>query len=46
MTLPVLSDIEKLLNEGSVPGLISKVYVLLMEEASEVELHKSREMGA
>lgn len=42
MTLPVLSDIEKLLHEGNVPGFISKVYVLLMEGASKSGLHKSR----
>lgn len=44
MTLTVLSDVEKLLHEGNVPGFISKVYDLLMEGASKVGLHKSREM--
>lgn len=43
MTSPVLSDIEKLFHEGNVPGFISKVYVLLMEDASKSGLQKSRE---
>ena len=43
MTLPTLSDLEKLLHEGNTPRLISKVYSLLMDDALKPGLHKSRE---
>ncbi len=43
MTLPVLSDLEKLLYEGSTPRFISKVYSLLIGEALKPGLHRSRE---
>ncbi len=43
MTLPTLSDLERLLHEGNAPRLISKVYCLLMNDAPKPGLHKSRE---
>lgn len=43
MTLPALSDLERLLLEGNSLRLISKLYFLLMEGAPKSGLHKSRE---